>query len=106
MYPMEHLFFDLQLCIEISIFNEFSEFPTKTNLSKLRLGSCSSRSQSAEKAAAPVAKAAVGVKHGAVTASGAQERSQSNTSSCSSRSQKIGPGGEVPARSRPVAKVE
>ena len=34
---MEHILFEVQFCIEISIFNESSEFPTKQNLSKLRL---------------------------------------------------------------------
>ena len=36
-YLMEHIFSEVQLCTEISIFNEFCEIPTKQNIWELRL---------------------------------------------------------------------
>ena len=35
-YLMEHIFFEVQLCIEISIFNEFCEIPTQQDIWELR----------------------------------------------------------------------
>ena len=35
-YLMEHIFFEVQLCIEISMFNEFCKIPTPNNIWELR----------------------------------------------------------------------